>query len=83
MHVSSQVMGIAVYSPPLDAVGNSVRAVAFFKLLMEAYPCGIFDSIVRPGQQLFGSTAPAGGEDEEDGDRVFGTWHLWRRRGTT
>ena len=53
--VVPNVMGIAVYSPPLDSVGNSVRAITFFKHLMEAYPCGIFDSIVRPGQQLFGA----------------------------
>jgi glutaminase len=33
--VIPNVMGIAVYSPPLDPVGNSVRAVAFFKHLMQ------------------------------------------------
>ena len=56
-------MCIAVYSPPLDSVGNSVRAVTFFKHLMQAYPCGIFDAIVRQGQQLFGATAR-----EDDGE---------------
>ena len=33
--VIPNVMGIAVYSPRLDTVGNSVRAVTFFKHLME------------------------------------------------
>jgi glutaminase len=33
--VIPNVMGIAVYSPPLDSVGNSVRAVTFFKHLMQ------------------------------------------------
>ncbi len=33
--VIPNVMGIAVYSPPLDSVGNSVRAVTFFTHLMQ------------------------------------------------
>ena len=39
--VIPNVMGIAVYSPPLDSVGNSVRAVTFFKHLMQVRACAM------------------------------------------
>lgn len=43
------VMGIAVYSPPLDRRGNSFRGVEFFKHLMslERYSFGIFDQLMH------------------------------------
>jgi hypothetical protein len=44
----TQVMGIAIFSPRLDAHGNSIRGVEFCKRLLTRYPFGIFDSIVRP-----------------------------------
>ncbi len=37
-------MGIAVYSPPLDAHGHSVRGVEVFRELSERWNLGIFDS---------------------------------------
>jgi hypothetical protein len=39
-------MGIAVFSPPLDHHGNSVRGIAFCKELLTRHPLGIFQSIV-------------------------------------
>ncbi len=58
-----QVMGIAVFSSQLDAHFNSVRGVAFCKHLMAAYPCGIFDIIVRH-KSCFDISE---GDDEEGG----------------
>jgi glutaminase len=45
--VVPHVMGLAVFSPPLDSHGNSVRGVEFCKRLLQVYPFGIFDQIVR------------------------------------
>ncbi|RYG51832.1 hypothetical protein EON67_02565 [archaeon] len=39
-------MGIAVFAPPLDSHGNSVRGVAFCKALLRAFPFGIFNQLV-------------------------------------
>eukprot|EP01138_Halocafeteria_seosinensis_P013823 gb/GECG01014115.1/.p1 GENE.gb/GECG01014115.1/~~gb/GECG01014115.1/.p1 ORF type:complete len:1394 (+),score=186.92 gb/GECG01014115.1/:1-4182(+) len=44
--VIPHVLGMAVYSPPLDSHGNSVRGVEFCKRLLERYRFGIFDQIV-------------------------------------
>lgn len=44
--VIPHVMGIAVFSPPLDSHGNSVRAVEFYKRLLQKYKFGVFDHIV-------------------------------------
>ena len=75
-------MGIAVYSPPLDSVGNSVRAVTFFKYLMQAYPCGIFDAIVRPDRQLFVSQPAAADASKGLPDDVGTCTRHWRERGS-
>ena len=40
------IAGIAVYSPPLDAMGNSVRGVEFFKRLANKFNIHIFDTLV-------------------------------------
>jgi glutaminase len=40
------VAGVAVFSPPLDRHGNSVRAVAFCERLVRAFPFGLFDKYV-------------------------------------
>lgn len=44
-------MGIAVFSPPLDERGNSVRAVAMCERLAKKFKLGIFDRVVE-GQRL-------------------------------
>lgn len=44
--VIPHVLGMAVYSPPLDSHGNSVRGVEFCNRLLERYRFGIFDQIV-------------------------------------
>lgn len=45
-------MGIAIFSPPLDSHGNSVKGVKFCQELLKHYPFGVFDSLaakaVRP-----------------------------------
>eukprot|EP01138_Halocafeteria_seosinensis_P012360 gb/GECG01012629.1/.p1 GENE.gb/GECG01012629.1/~~gb/GECG01012629.1/.p1 ORF type:complete len:579 (+),score=63.97 gb/GECG01012629.1/:1-1737(+) len=50
--VIPHVMGIAVYSPPVDAHGNSVRAVEFFKRLLSEHRLGIFDQVVSGMQSM-------------------------------
>ena len=42
-----QVMGIAVFSPPLNEYFNSLRGTAFCHQLFARYPCGVFDNIFR------------------------------------
>jgi glutaminase len=43
--VIPNVMSIAVYSPRLDKIGNSVRGVEFFKRFTQRYNFHIFDSL--------------------------------------
>jgi glutaminase A len=45
--VIPHVMGIAIFSPPLDSHGNSVRGVEFCKRLLHNYPYGVFDSMTN------------------------------------
>ena len=40
------VAGVAVFSPPLDQHGNSVRGVAFCERLVRTFPFGLFDKAV-------------------------------------
>jgi len=44
--VIPNVMSIAVYSPRLDKVGNSVRGIEFFKRFTEKFNFHVFDSLV-------------------------------------
>ena len=44
--VVPHIMGIAVFAPPLDSHGNSVRGVEFCKRLLREYDFGVFDQIV-------------------------------------
>jgi glutaminase len=45
MLVVPGVMGVCVWSPRLDALGNSVRGVAFCKELVDRYNFHVFDSL--------------------------------------
>lgn len=38
-------MGIAIFSPPLDSHGNSVKGVKFCQELLKLYPFGVFDTL--------------------------------------
>ena len=44
--VIPNVMCIAVYSPPLDTIGNSVKGVEFFKLFTSKFKFHVFDSFL-------------------------------------
>lgn len=46
MVVIPGLMGIAIYSPPIDDMGNTVRGVAFCRELVEQYRFHIYDHIV-------------------------------------
>ena len=44
--VIPNVMGIAVFSPRLDSLGNSVKGIEFFKKFVEKFNFHIYDSIL-------------------------------------
>lgn len=41
------IMGITIYSPPLDELGNPVRGIAFSKELIKEYSLHQFDHIAE------------------------------------
>jgi len=41
------VMGIAVFSPKLDDIGNSSRGIEFFKKLTAKYPFHVYDNVLN------------------------------------
>ncbi len=51
MVVVPGLMGIAIYSPPLDDMGNPVRGVAFCKELVKVYSLHKYDHVVDPAHE--------------------------------
>lgn len=51
MVVIPNVMGISIWSPRLDKLGNSVRGVAFCERLIETYNFHNYDSLTRETQK--------------------------------
>lgn len=49
MLVVPQVMGICIWSPRLDALGNSVRGIEFSRKLVSRYNFHVFDGLVDSG----------------------------------
>ena len=47
MGIIPNVMGVAVFSPKLDELGNSSRGIHFFKELTKKYPFHIYDNILK------------------------------------
>jgi len=64
--VIPHVMGIAIFSPPLDSHGNSVKGVEFCKGLLRHYPYGVFDSVTNTVNTETTATEDVVLEDVED-----------------
>ena len=47
MGIIPNVMGVAVFSPKLDDIGNSSRGIEFFKKLTAKYPFHVYDNIIN------------------------------------
>ena len=52
MGIIPNVMGIAVFSPKLDELGNSSRGIEFFKELTKMYPFHIYDNILKENTNI-------------------------------
>ncbi|MFD8033612.1 glutaminase A [Streptomyces sp. NPDC059717] len=64
MIVIPGVMGICVWSPRLDTLGNSMRGVAFCKELVRRFNFHVYDSFT--GGDLSGKRDPRRGRNEEE-----------------
>jgi glutaminase len=51
MVVVPGLLGLAIYSPPIDELGNSVRGVEFCKHLVKEYSFHIYDHVVDPAHE--------------------------------
>lgn len=51
MGIIPNVMGIAVFSPKLDEIGNSSRGIEFFKHLTAKYPFHVYDNVVNSSKK--------------------------------
>jgi len=61
--VQSGEAGLGVYSPPLDARGNSVRGVAAIRRLSEVFRMHLFDHHDEPPSPIASSSRTGGGVD--------------------
>ena len=52
MGIIPNVMGVAVFSPKLDELGNSSRGIEFFKELTKLYPFHIYDNILKENNNI-------------------------------
>ena len=52
MGIIPNVMGVAVFSPKLDELGNSSRGIDFFKELTKMYPFHIYDNILKENTNI-------------------------------
>jgi len=52
MGIIPNVMGVAVFSPKLDELGNSSRGIDFFKELTKIYPFHIYDNILKENTNI-------------------------------
>ena len=52
MGIIPNVMGVAVFSPKLDELGNSSRGINFFKELTKIYPFHIYDNILKENTNI-------------------------------
>jgi glutaminase len=68
MIVVPQVMGIAVWSPRLDALGNSVRGIKFSRMLTEKYNFHAYDGLV--GNDETGKRDPRRRKNQTTADGV-------------
>jgi glutaminase len=66
--VVPRVMGIAVWSPRLDALGNSVRGIKFSQMLTEKYNFHAYDSLV--GEDETGKRDPRLRKNQATADGV-------------
>ncbi|PIO75236.1 hypothetical protein TELCIR_02725 [Teladorsagia circumcincta] len=63
--VVPNLMGIALYSPPLDRLGNSARGVAFCQKLIESFNFHNYDSLLHADSKKHDPRRRIGNRDTE------------------